>query len=200
MKTVSIPGATLCPTSWGLMILKYGESVWVTLTRRATYKVKKNTSQYLSLSLISYPVQFNQHLLKQTLHYTADIKSNPNQFKLCVNLIFPKVASPHSTKKLALHSSKSAQTYFIQYVLIADFHGVFLLFLKRKLYRLSVLSLCLWVLIKMKSNMTTGGLIILLVISLQWYCRATTPLKNWRPSKPIFFLKTLLLQLLFMCL
>ena len=31
-------------------------------------------------------------------------------------------------------------------------------------------------------------------------CRATTPLKNWRPSKPIFFLKTLLLQLLFMCL
>ena len=114
MKTVSIPGATLCPTSWGLMILKYGESVWVTLTRRATYKVKKNTPQYLSLSLISYPVQFNQHLLKQTLHYTADIKSNPNQFKLCVNLIFPKVESPHSTKKLALHSSKSAQTYFIQ--------------------------------------------------------------------------------------
>ena len=101
MKTVSIPGATLCPTSWGLMILKYGESVWVTLTRRATYKVKKNTPQYLSLSLISYSVQFNQHLLKQTLHYTADIKSNPNQFKLCVNLIFPKVESPHSTKKVS---------------------------------------------------------------------------------------------------
>lgn len=58
----------------------------------------------------------------------------------------------------------------------------------------------LWVLIKVKSNMTSGGLIILLVISLQWYCRATTPLKNLRPSKPIFFLKTLLLQLLFMCL
>lgn len=96
------------------MILKYGESVWVTLTRRATYKVKKNTPQYLSLSLISYSVQFNQHLLKQTLHYTADIKSNPNQFKLCGNLIFPKVESPHSTKKLALHSSKPAQTYFIQ--------------------------------------------------------------------------------------
>ena len=183
INTVSIPGATLCPTSWGLMILKYGESVWVTLTRRATYKVKKNTPQYLSLSLISYSVQFNQHLLKQTLHYSADIKSNPNQFKLCVNLIFPKWVTTLNKKVSPaqfqispnlLHPMSLLQIFmeYSYFSLRGSYTG----------YQFSLsLSLCLWVLMKMKSNMTSGGLIILLVISLQWYCRATTPLKSWRP-------------------
>ena len=35
---VAIPGATLVVTSGGLMILKYGESAWYTLTSLETYK------------------------------------------------------------------------------------------------------------------------------------------------------------------
>ena len=37
-KVVSMPGATLCPTSGGLIILKYGEFVSVTFTNLATLK------------------------------------------------------------------------------------------------------------------------------------------------------------------